>query len=74
MFPAPTKEDLLTFELSQREGEIAILRQRLATVEAERDLAAKTCAALRSTLSRIHVSIHDHLYDHRTFYETHFNS
>ena len=42
MFRAPTKEDLPTFELSQREGEIQILRQRVsALTEDQKRLSAK---------------------------------
>lgn len=38
MFRAPKKEDLLAFELSQREVEIAILRQRVSALLEDRKL------------------------------------
>lgn len=55
-------EEQLLFDLSQREGELTILRQRLATVEAEREHTVKMCASLLATLRQMHVAIHDQLH------------
>lgn len=51
--PNTLLEEQLIFDLSQREGEITSLRQRLADVEAERDVAVKALTAYRSTLQSI---------------------
>ena len=57
-----TPAEQLLFDLSQREGEITILRQRLATVETEREHTVKMCASLLATLRKMHVAIHDQLH------------